>query len=82
MHLFAIKSPHIFALIHLNYVYINPTITLGILLRLNISFKFIFFSIVFLFISVASVDQLKETIQGVRYSSEGSIYEESWITAL
>ncbi|XP_077967625.1 solute carrier family 4 member 11-like isoform X2 [Styela clava] len=32
--------------------------------------------------SLASVDQLRETIQGVKYVRDGTIYEETWITAL
>ncbi|CAK8694686.1 unnamed protein product [Clavelina lepadiformis] len=32
--------------------------------------------------SLGSVDQLRETIQGVQYRPDGSAYEETWITAL
>lgn len=32
--------------------------------------------------SLASVDQMRETIQGVKYVPDGTIYEETWITAL
>lgn len=32
--------------------------------------------------AVASVDQMRETIQGVKYVPDGTIYEETWITAL
>lgn len=31
---------------------------------------------------MASVDQLRETIQGVKYANEGTVYEETWITTL
>lgn len=36
----------------------------------------------FIWVLVASVDQLRETIQGVKYVPDGTIYEQSWITAL